>query len=87
MHCYLEAFKKYAVFNGRVRCKEYAVSLLIAFMMISSVSAGEYPRTFIAWKGSTPVLDGHLTPGEWDDAEFQTEVDLKDLAVRPGDYW
>ncbi len=51
-----------------------AVFFLITFMIISSVSAGEYPRTFVAWKGSTPVLDGFISPGEWEDAEYQTGV-------------
>lgn len=30
--------------------------------------AGEYPRTLNAYPGSTPKLDGVISPGEWEDA-------------------
>jgi SSS family solute:Na+ symporter len=50
------------------------------------------PRTLHAWSGSTPKIDGVLSPGEWDDATrftgvlnwthtFTATTDPKDLAV------
>ncbi len=50
------------------------ISLLTFLFIHSPVPAGEYPKTFTAWKGSTPELDGYISPGEWDDAESQTGV-------------
>jgi solute:Na+ symporter, SSS family len=38
--------------------------LLAAF----SSQAGEFPRELSAYPGSTPKLDGRISPGEWDDA-------------------
>src|SRR5258708_5648945 len=54
--------------------------------------AGEYPRALNAFPGKTPVLDGVLAPGEWDDAtqffgvkdwipQFTPTKDPKDLSV------
>jgi len=48
--------------------------ILFFLLQISSVYAGEYPKTFVAWEGATPVLDGYISPGEWDDTEYQTGV-------------
>ncbi len=55
--------------------------------------AGEFPRTLRAFSGKPPVLDGVLSPGEWDDAtkfngvsdwipQFSPTTDPKDLSVR-----
>jgi SSS family solute:Na+ symporter len=55
---------------------------------------GEYPRTIEAFPGKTPVLDGVISKGEWDDAVTFTGVkgswistfspveDAKDLALK-----
>lgn len=55
--------------------------------------AGEFPRTWTAYRGSTPKLDGILSPGEWDDAaslsgvsgwipQFTPTTDPKDLSLQ-----
>jgi solute:Na+ symporter, SSS family len=55
--------------------------------------AGEFPRTLEAFPGSTPKIDGAISPGEWDDAtalngvadwipEFARTTDPKDLSLR-----
>lgn len=56
------------------------------------VQAGEWSRELKAFRGSTPVLDGVLSPGEWDDAvtiegtrgwtaQFTPTTDVKDLSL------
>lgn len=65
--------------------------LLVAVSVL--LGGGEYPRTLEAYQGSTPVLDGALSPGEWDDAtafrgvdgwipQFTPTRDPADLSVR-----
>ncbi len=55
--------------------------------------AGEYPRTLEAFRGSTPKVDGVLSPGEYADAtafwgvrdwtpQFSRTTDDKDLSLR-----
>jgi SSS family solute:Na+ symporter len=67
----------------------WLVSLLL---MSASLFAGEYPRSVDAYRGKTPVLDGVISPGEWNDASeitgvsdwiptFTRTTDPKDLAV------
>lgn len=62
--------------------------LLLAFPLI----AGEFPRSLNAFPGKTPVLDGVITAGEWDDAteffgvtdwipQFSPTRDPRDLAL------
>jgi SSS family solute:Na+ symporter len=57
-----------------------------------AASAGEFPRSLNAFPGRTPVIDGQLTPGEWDDAtnfygvsnwipQFSPTRSAQDLAV------
>ena len=41
--------------------------VLICILTLTSVSAGTYPKEAVAWRGTTPVLDGYISPGEWDD--------------------
>jgi SSS family solute:Na+ symporter len=36
--------------------------------------AGEWPRELRSYRGSTPVIDGRISPGEWDDATRFTGV-------------
>lgn len=54
---------------------------------------GEFPRSLEAYRGSTPLLDGKISPGEWDDAtefsgvadwipQFSRTIDPKDLSLR-----
>jgi hypothetical protein len=61
-------------------------------LCVSPVKAGEYPKTLHAYRGTTPVLDGVLSPGEWEDAEdffhdpswnsdFQPVKDGSDLSL------
>ena len=38
------------------------------------VSGGDFPRSLDAYPGSTPKLDGVISPGEWDDAATFTGV-------------
>lgn len=58
----------------------------------SSLLAGNFPRTLYAFQGTTPVVDGIISPGEWDDAtqfygvsdwvpQFAATTDPKDLAL------
>lgn len=42
--------------------------IVLAVATISVSMAGEDPHTLHAWAGKTPVLDGIISPGEWDDA-------------------
>lgn len=65
------------------------LSLLI-FPLLSF--SGDFPRSLDAYPGTTPVLDGVLSPGEWDDAvrftntgwipQFTPTRDAKDLSLR-----
>ena len=41
---------------------------------MARVSAGEYPLTLTAYLGTTPVLDGYISEGEYADAEWLTGV-------------
>lgn len=64
--------------------------LLLAIVFVSF--AGESPKTLYAFPGTTPSIDGVITPGEWDDAtqlygvadwtpQFSKTTDPKDLAL------
>ena len=64
----------------------------LVLFLLQTVAAGDFPRTLYAYPGRTPVLDGVLSPGEWDDAlqfagvarwtqEFSA-ADPKDLSIR-----
>ena len=55
--------------------------------------AGTDPKVLDAWPGKTPVLDGVISPGEWDDAavftgvdgwrpQFSPVTDAKDLSLK-----
>lgn len=57
------------------------------------LTAGEFPRSLKAYPGRTPVLDGVISPGEWDDAtrfegvsgwipQFTKTTDPKDLSLK-----
>jgi SSS family solute:Na+ symporter len=56
------------------------------------LTAGEFPRELSAYPGTTPRLDGVISPGEWDDAttftnagwipQFSTTTDIKDLSLK-----
>ena len=67
--------------------------VLAAVLMASCMlTAGEYPRELNAYPGSTPKLDGVISPGEWDDAvtftnagwmsQFSPTTNPKDLALK-----
>jgi SSS family solute:Na+ symporter len=64
-----------------------------AFAVSLGMFAGDSPRTLDAYLGSTPKLDGVISPGEWDDAvsftgvadwapAFTKTTDPKDLSLR-----
>ena len=70
-----------------------AQAFLPVFLFSLVARAGEYPRTLYAYPGLTPVIDGILSPGEWEDAvqfvgvsrwisQFTPTTDPKDLSVR-----
>lgn len=70
-----------------------AQAFLLVLISALSLCAGEYPRTIYAYPGLTPILDGILSPGEWEDAvqfvgvsrwisQFTSTTDPKDLSVR-----
>src|SRR3982751_4281213 len=50
---------------------------LLWLVLASSIGlwAGEDPKSLEAFPGKTPVLDGVLSPGEWDDATKSTGVE------------
>ena len=70
--------------------------VLIAGLMAwgaTVVPAGEWPRELCAYRGTTPVLDGVISPGEWDDAttfngvkdwtpQFTPTTDAADLSLK-----
>jgi solute:Na+ symporter, SSS family len=67
--------------------------LFLVFIGAILLPAGEWPRTLVAVPGRTPVIDGHLTAGEWKDAtefdgvagwtpQFSPTTDAKDLSLR-----
>lgn len=57
-----------------------------------SLTAGEFPRELSAYSGTTPKLDGIISPGEWDDAatftnagwipQFSPTTDASDLSLK-----
>ncbi len=67
---------------------------VLAAVLIASLSltAGEYPRELNAYPGTTPKLDGVISPGEWDDAvtftnagwipQFSPTTNPKDLSLK-----
>ncbi len=67
--------------------------LVLLLLLTVPLFAGDYPRTLDAYRGRTPVLDGVISRGEWDDATeftgvldwistFTHTTDPKDLALR-----
>jgi SSS family solute:Na+ symporter len=65
---------------------------LILLVSLPLQGGSEKPRTLDAWPGRTPVLDGIISPGEWDDATrftgvlnwthtFTPTTDPRDLAL------
>ena len=61
--------------------------------LIQALFGGDFPRTLYAYPGRTPVIDGILSSGEWDDAlqftgvtrwtsPFSPAADPKDLSIR-----
>ncbi|MDB6073091.1 MAG: hypothetical protein JWO89_731 [Verrucomicrobiaceae bacterium] len=69
-------------------------SFLLPMLLLPAVAiAGEWPRELKAPHGRTPVLDGVLSPGEWQDAavfegtqgwtaQFSLTTDAKDLSLK-----
>jgi hypothetical protein len=51
------------------KIKHIALAFFVA-LFLSTLIAGEAPKTLTAWLGSTPIVDGILEEGEWADAEF-----------------
>lgn len=62
------------------------------FALAAVMNAGEWPRSLDAYRGKTPVLDGRIAAGEYDDAvtfrgvrdwtpQFSPTTDDKDLAL------
>jgi SSS family solute:Na+ symporter len=47
---------------------------LLCAAAAASALAGEFPRSLEAFRGATPVIDGRMSPGEWDDAAEFTGV-------------
>lgn len=47
----------------------FLIALLLAHI---SAHAGEWPSTLAIYRGTTPDIDGKLSPGEWDDATSVT---------------
>ena len=71
----------------------FLATAIAAIGILASLKGGEFPRTLEAYPGKTPVLDGVISPGEWDDAtqfsgvadwipQFSKTTDAKDLALK-----
>lgn len=69
------------------------LALPLALVALLPLSAGDFPRSLTAPPGATPVIDGVLSPGEWDDAtafqgvsgwisQFSPVRDAADLSLR-----
>lgn len=69
------------------------VSALLAGCFSFPLIAGEFPRSLQAFSGTTPQIDGAITPGEWDDAttfsgvegwtsQFSPVKDKRDLSLK-----
>lgn len=67
--------------------------IALLFLLPAILPAGEWPRELKAFRGKTPVLDGVLSPGEWNDAtmlegtkgwtpQFSPTTDTKDLSLK-----
>jgi SSS family solute:Na+ symporter len=70
-----------------------AAAAVLAGACALALRGGEFPRSLDAYPGSTPRLDGVISPGEWDDAvtftgvadwipAFTRTTDPKDLSLR-----
>lgn len=68
-------------------------TFLAGLLTALGLAAGEWPQTLYAYRGATPVLDGILSAGEWDDAtafsgvqawtpQFSPVTSASDLALR-----
>ena len=68
------------------------IALLVGLCLGSLALAGEWPRELRSYRGSTPTLDGVISPGEYDDAtrftgvrdwtpQFTRTTDDQDLAL------
>jgi SSS family solute:Na+ symporter len=67
------------------------IRLALLFCCLA-LTAGEFPRELSAYPGTTPRLDGVISPGEWDDAttftnagwipQFSPTTDVKDLSLK-----
>lgn len=66
---------------------------LLLSVVSSSLPAGEFPKKLEAFRGTTPKIDGVISPKEWDDAtsftgvsdwipQFSPTKDSNDLALR-----
>ena len=66
---------------------------VVALALGSCLLAGDDPRSLEARPGKTPVIDGVISPGEWDDAttflgvegwrpQFSAVADPEDLSLR-----
>jgi SSS family solute:Na+ symporter len=50
--------------------RRFASPAILAVLLLAglTLNAGEFPRALRAYPGTTPTVDGTLSPGEWDDA-------------------
>jgi SSS family solute:Na+ symporter len=69
------------------------VQWFLVLMMAAAASAGNDPKRLEAFRGKPPVLDGVISPGEWDDAtafegvsgwapQFSAVTDAADLSLK-----
>jgi solute:Na+ symporter, SSS family len=70
-----------------------ALAAIALWGMAANAAGGGLARSMEAWRGRTPVIDGVISPGEWDDAtafsgvagwtaEFTPVADGRDLALK-----
>jgi SSS family solute:Na+ symporter len=54
--------------------KTYLFVVICLCFSVTAIFAGDYPEMLIAFKGTTPTLDGYISEGEYADAELLTGV-------------
>ena len=81
------------IFNkGTIMTRLTLVVTLLVLLVSSSLYGGQWPREMHAYRGTTPMLDGVITPGEYDDAtrfegmedwnpQFNKTTDDKDVSL------
>lgn len=91
--CYDDSLHDLQLITGKcnMKMKYLAICLLTVFFSNAVVNAGQSPANLHCYKGTTPVIDGVISRGEYDDAvsfnsrdwidQFGSISDYNDLSV------